>query len=260
MYITVPSNIFDIFFNGMISLAWIVVNFYIIAVEFRFLLNWFLNVNPFYEPFLSLWLWTNPIFCFGRSFYPKVFSWEPAPLINFQILYLIQAKLGSFVKNLNDGLPPGFNLETPPEFDLETPPEFDLETPPELVPELGKSMYTEYPIANEWLNEIVYGIPNFLFKVGAVIREWFSIAWGVLSSGDLIINPEPEDISGSEAEWPQPEDISESESDSEDIPDWEAEWPQPEDISESHWPQLEDISDWDWDWVTKFISEIKRWF
>ena len=51
MYITVPSNIFDIFFNGMISLAWIVVNFYIIAVEFRFLLNWFLNVNPFYELF-----------------------------------------------------------------------------------------------------------------------------------------------------------------------------------------------------------------
>lgn len=115
MYITVPPNIFDIFFNGMISLAWIVVNFYIIAVEFRFLLNWFLNVNPFYEPFLSLWLWTNPIFCFGRSFYPKVFSWEPAPLINFQILYLIQAKLGSFVKNLNNGLLPELDLETPPE-------------------------------------------------------------------------------------------------------------------------------------------------
>jgi hypothetical protein len=125
-------------------------------------------------------------------------------------------------------------LEAPP---LKKPPEFDLGTPPELVPELGKSMYTEYPIANEWLNEIVYGIPNFLFKVGAVIREWFSIAWGVLSSGDLIINPKPEDISGSEAEWPQLEDIS-----------------------ESHWPQLEDISDWDWDWVTKFISEIKGWF
>ena len=193
MCITVPSNIFDTFFNGMISLAWIVVNFYIIAVEFRFLLGWFLNVNTFYEPFLSLWLWTNPIFYFGRSFYPKIFSWEPAPLINFQILYLIQAKLGSFVKNLNDGLPPGFNLETPPEF--------DLKTPPELVPELGKSMYTEYPIANEWLNEIVYGIPNFLFKVGAVIREWFSIAWGVLSSGDLIINPEPEDISDWDWDW-----------------------------------------------------------
>jgi len=156
MYITVPPNIFDIFFNGMISLAWIVVNFYIIAVEFRFLLNWFLNVNPFYEPFLSLWLWTNPIFCFGRSFYPKVFSWEPAPLINFQILYLIQAKLGSFVKNLNDGLPP----------------ELDLETPPELVPELGKLIPEFYSIP-DWVNEMVYRIPKFLLEVVAVIREWF---------------------------------------------------------------------------------------
>ena len=127
MYIIVPSNIFDIFFNGMISLAWIVVNFYIIAVEFKFLLSWFLNLNTFYEPFSSLWLWTNPIFCFGRSFYPKVFSWEPAPLINFQILYLIQEKLGSFVKNLNNGLPPDLDLTLR---DLE-----DLEALPEVVSE-----------------------------------------------------------------------------------------------------------------------------
>ena len=169
MCITVSSNIFDTFFNGMISLAWIVVNFYIIAVELRFLLNWFLNVNTFYEPFLSLWLWTNPIFCFGRSFYPKVFSWEPAPLINFQILYLIQAKLGSFVKNLNDGLPPELDLETPPELDwLKT--DLDLTLRNE---DLGKSLYPELlPIPN-WVNEIVYRIPKFLLEVVAVIREWF---------------------------------------------------------------------------------------
>jgi len=149
------SHISDIFFNGMISLAWIVVNLYIIAVEFRFLMNWFLNVNPFYEPFLSLWLWTNPIFCFGRSFYPKIFSWEPAPLINFQILYLIQAKLGSFVKNLNTGLPP----EMAPEF---TVPEF-------------------YSIP-DWVNEMLYGIQKLLLE----IKEWFYSFWDSCLKTDFL--------------------------------------------------------------------------
>ena len=165
MCITVSSNIFDTFFNGMISLAWIVVNFYIIAVELRFLLNWFLNVNTFYEPFLSLWLWTNPIFCFGRSFYPKVFSWEPAPLINFQILYLIQAKLGSFVKNLNDGLPPKLELETDLDLTLR-----DLE-------DLGKSMYPELLPIPDWVYDMVYRIPKFLLEVGTVLKDWFYANW-----------------------------------------------------------------------------------
>ena len=113
------SHILDIFFNGMISFTWIVVNF--IAAEFRVFTNWLLSINQFYEPFLSLWLQTNLIFCFGRSFYLKIFSWEPALLINFQILYFIQKKSGSFVKNLNTGLPPESNPGMPTEFRV---PEF----------------------------------------------------------------------------------------------------------------------------------------
>lgn len=97
---------FDNIAQGTVNILWCGTNLYIVAVELRFLLNWFLNINPYFEPFLSLWLWTNPVFCFGRSFYPKIFGWDPAPLINFQVLYFIQAQLGKFLKNLNDGLPP----------------------------------------------------------------------------------------------------------------------------------------------------------
>lgn len=96
----------DSFIQAIANLLWCGMNLYIVAVELRFLLNWFLNINPYFEPFLSLWLWTNPIFCFGRSFYPKIFGWDLAPLINFQVLYFIQGQLGKFLKNLNDGLPP----------------------------------------------------------------------------------------------------------------------------------------------------------
>ena len=75
--------------QGIANISWCGINLYIVAVELRFLLNWFLNINPYFEPFLSLWLWTNPVFCFGRSFYPKIFGWDPAPLINFQVLLSI---------------------------------------------------------------------------------------------------------------------------------------------------------------------------
>ena len=77
---------FDNIAQGTVNILWCGMNLYIVAVELRFLLNWFLNINPYFEPFLSLWLWTNPVFCFGRSFYPKIFGWDPAPLINFQVL------------------------------------------------------------------------------------------------------------------------------------------------------------------------------
>ena len=83
--------------QGIANIFWCGINLYIVAVELRFLLNWFLNINPYSEPFLSLWLWTNPVFCFGRSFYPKIFGWDPAPLINFQVLCFIKEFLHYFL-------------------------------------------------------------------------------------------------------------------------------------------------------------------
>jgi len=70
-------------------IIWIWLNFYIIAVEVRFLVQWFLNINPYFEPFYTLWSITNPVFQFGRQLYPKIFGIEVAPLINFKIIALL---------------------------------------------------------------------------------------------------------------------------------------------------------------------------
>jgi uncharacterized protein YggT (Ycf19 family) len=67
-------------------MLWIFLNLYLIAVEIRFLVQWFLNINPYFEPFLTLWAFTNPVFQFGRYLYPKFFGIEIAPLVNFKLL------------------------------------------------------------------------------------------------------------------------------------------------------------------------------
>ena len=73
-------------------LIWCWLNVYIVAVEVRFLTQWFLNINPYFEPFLTLWNFTNPVFIFGRRLYPKVLGIDLAPIINFKILaFLIGA-------------------------------------------------------------------------------------------------------------------------------------------------------------------------
>jgi uncharacterized protein YggT (Ycf19 family) len=137
----------EFFLNGMLSLTWILFNFYIVAVEFRFLISWFLNINPYFEPLLSLWLWTNPVFCFGRSFYPKILGFDPAPIINFQILYFVQGKLGKYVKNVNNGTPPT------PGMDSETNPNPESFSTP------------------DWIYDVRDWLQNFSFKAKGLVSE-----------------------------------------------------------------------------------------
>jgi uncharacterized protein YggT (Ycf19 family) len=59
---------------------------YILAIEFRFLVQFFLQINPYYEPFLTLWVWTNPVFNAGRKYYPKLVGIDFCPMINFALL------------------------------------------------------------------------------------------------------------------------------------------------------------------------------
>lgn len=68
---------------------YVFIQFLIILVEIRYLVNWFLNVNPFFEPFLTLWAWTNPIFNFGRRWYPRIFGLDITPIINYKALNLL---------------------------------------------------------------------------------------------------------------------------------------------------------------------------
>ena len=69
-----------------LSSFYISLQFLIILVEIRYLTNWFLNVNPFFEPFVTLWTWTNPIFNFGRRWYPRIFGLDITPIINYKAL------------------------------------------------------------------------------------------------------------------------------------------------------------------------------
>jgi|TARA_B110000503_G_scaffold121573_1_gene185276 uncharacterized protein YggT (Ycf19 family) len=85
-----------------VKLFWYWLNILIVAVEIRFLVNWFLNINPYFEPFLSLWAWTNPVFCFGRSLYPKVLGIDVTPLINYRILAWFQRIVDNYVHGVND--------------------------------------------------------------------------------------------------------------------------------------------------------------
>ena len=62
------------------------------AVDIRILISWFLNINPYYQPFLSLWEFTNPVMYWGRNIYPRIFGIEIAFMINLQLLnYLVQS-------------------------------------------------------------------------------------------------------------------------------------------------------------------------
>ena len=68
--------------------SWFVLNFYLILLELRFLTQWFLNINPYFEPFLTMWEVTNPMYQFGRKLYPKVFGFELGYIVNFKLLSL----------------------------------------------------------------------------------------------------------------------------------------------------------------------------
>ena len=67
---------------------WFAINLYLILLEIRLLAQWFLNFNPYFEPFITLWEYTNPMFQFGRRYYPKVFGFELGYIVNFKLLSL----------------------------------------------------------------------------------------------------------------------------------------------------------------------------
>nr|YP_009674954.1 YggT family protein [Rhizochromulina marina]QDH81805.1 YggT family protein [Rhizochromulina marina] len=71
-------------------ISWILVKVYQLVVELRFLIQWFLNINPYFEPIQSLWVITNPLFNFGRALYPKVLGIDFTPMINYKLLLSLE--------------------------------------------------------------------------------------------------------------------------------------------------------------------------
>jgi uncharacterized protein YggT (Ycf19 family) len=76
------------------------IDFVIICLELRFCISWFLNINPYFEPFLSLWAFTSPIMWFGKAFYPRIFGLQLAPMINYRALQFIQQNLDRILESL----------------------------------------------------------------------------------------------------------------------------------------------------------------
>ena len=76
------------------------IDFTIICLELRFCMSWFLNINPYFEPILSLWSFTGPIMWFGKAFYPRIFGLQLAPMINYRALQFLQQNLDRIIESL----------------------------------------------------------------------------------------------------------------------------------------------------------------
>lgn len=70
--------------------------FVVICLELRMWITWFPNINPYFEPFLTLWSFTDAITWTNREIYPKFFRVDLTPLINYHILVCLQ----KFLRNI----------------------------------------------------------------------------------------------------------------------------------------------------------------
>ena len=75
----VASQIANIIFNSL----WFWSRALLLGCELRILLQMFLNLNPYFYPIYYVWQWTDPIFNFGRAWYPKLVGFDFTPMINF---------------------------------------------------------------------------------------------------------------------------------------------------------------------------------
>lgn len=65
---------------------WFWIKVLLLACEFRIFFQMFLNLNPYFYPVYYVWQWTDPIFNFGRAWYPKLVGFDMTPWLNFAIL------------------------------------------------------------------------------------------------------------------------------------------------------------------------------
>jgi hypothetical protein len=75
----------------------IFLDFVNLCVEIRYLIGWFLNINPYFEPFLTLWVFTDPFLWTGKGIYPRILNLELTPMINHRIITTFRQNLDAFV-------------------------------------------------------------------------------------------------------------------------------------------------------------------
>jgi len=99
LYNLLQDCFFEIYYQIIVQVR----NFlqiYSLAFELRILFSWFLNINPYVQPFLTLWEITNPIMYIGRNIYPRPFGTELNFVINTSILSTIIVMLEKQVVEL----------------------------------------------------------------------------------------------------------------------------------------------------------------
>jgi hypothetical protein len=91
------GELFDIF---IVFFAYFL-DFVLTCMQLRFCISFFLSINPYFEPFLSLWSFTNPIIWGGRKYYPRVFGVDLTPMINLGAIRQIQKYTDRYIKYRN---------------------------------------------------------------------------------------------------------------------------------------------------------------
>lgn len=74
---------------------------YLVLVELRLLISWFISINPYFEPFESLWRLTDPIYTFGYNSYPRILGQPSSVFYNTLILSLIIVKLDTLLYGID---------------------------------------------------------------------------------------------------------------------------------------------------------------
>jgi len=92
------SSFFSDFLYILAQFALFSIDIFLFAIELRYCISWFLNINPYFEPLFSLWCFTEPVFTWGKDTYPRLFGFQFAALINFRLIGAIQKILDQYVK------------------------------------------------------------------------------------------------------------------------------------------------------------------
>ena len=82
---------------GVARACWFWLTILLLSAELRLALGMFLQVNPYFEPFATLWTFTDPLLNFGRMFYPRVLGFDTAPWVNMAAVAQVVSLLDVYV-------------------------------------------------------------------------------------------------------------------------------------------------------------------
>ena len=97
----VQKNI-NIAIFAIVQATWFWTNILIICAEIRIALGMFLQLNPYYEPFATLWTYTDPVFNFGRAYYPKMLGFDICPWANMYFINNLLIGLDVWLHGVNE--------------------------------------------------------------------------------------------------------------------------------------------------------------